>query len=154
MHDDIAATIARYAEGADRLIAALDGLSDEALRARPTADEWSIAEVLAHLADAETIAGERYRRIIADPEAILHPLFQVAWATQLHYDRRDPRIAAATFRAMRAANTEILRLIPPDAWERTGRHLLTGPVTLRAQVEEFAAHAEEHVEQIVRARGA
>ena len=43
----------------------------------------------------------------------------------------------------------MLRLLPPEAWSRTGRHLTLGPTTLREQVRIFAAHTEEHIAQIV-----
>ena len=152
MRNDTAALIERFAQGADDLAAALADLPAEALHTRPTGDEWSIAEVLAHLADSEVLAAERFRRIIADADATLYPLAQVDWATQLHYPRRDPQVASATFRALRIANTELLRLLPPDAWERTGRHLTLGPSTLREQVRTFADHAKEHIAQIVALR--
>lgn len=148
-----AALTERFARGADELAAALTDLPAETLHDRPAGDAWSIAEILAHLADSEILAAERFRRIIADADATLYPLAQVDWATHLHYPRRDPQVASATFRALRVANAELLRLLAPDAWERTGRHLTLGPTTLREQVSTFADHAEEHIAQIRQARG-
>ena len=40
-------------------------LSKKELRRRPAAGKWSIAEVLAHLADAELVAGWRLRLILS-----------------------------------------------------------------------------------------
>ena len=148
MTEQAVALTQRFADGLSQLAAALGDLPDEALRAHPQAGEWSIAAVLAHLADTEILAGERFRRIIADPDAAIHPLDQARWAEHLGYAERDPALAASTFRALRAANVEMLRLLPPGAWSRTGRHLTLGPTTLREQVRTFAEHTEEHVAQI------
>jgi hypothetical protein len=146
--NDTAALIDRFAAGAGHLAATVAGLSAEAMHARPVMDEWSPGEILAHLADAEILAGERFRRIIADPEATIQPLDQVNWAEQLHYTERDPAIALDTFRALRMANAEILRLVPAEARERTGEHRVSGPTSLRDQVVSFTDHTEEHIAQI------
>jgi hypothetical protein len=152
MAEETAALIERFAAGADRLAATVADLPDETLHAHPAAGEWSPAEILAHLADAEILAAERFRRIIADPDAIIAPLDQVNWAEHLRYFERDPAIALATFRALRAANAEILRLVAAEAWERTGHHRTLGPTTLRAQVQSFADHTEEHITQLAALR--
>jgi DinB superfamily len=152
MAEETAALIQRFAAGADQLAAIIADIPSGVLRARKAADEWSPGEILAHLTDAEVLAGERFRRIIADTNAPIQPLAQVNWAEHLRYAERDPDIALATFRALRAANTEILRLIPADAWERTGHHSVIGPTSLRDQVQSFADHTEEHIEQIAAMR--
>lgn len=153
MHNDTADLLQRFAAGADQLAAAVAGVPSGALRVRPLAEEWSPAEILAHLADAEVLAGERFRRIVADSNPPIQPLAQVDWAAHLRYAERDPDVALATFRALRAANAEILRLVPAEAWERTGIHTLIGPTSLRDQVQSFADHTEEHIAQIAALRG-
>lgn len=153
MAEETAALIQRFADSADTLAATVAEFSDASLRARSTPDEWSLAEVLAHLADAEILSSERFRRIIADPEAKIEPLDQTNWAEHLRYSERDPAIALATFRALRAANVELLRLIPAEAWSRTGHHRIIGPTSLRDQVAIFADHTEEHIAQLAALRG-
>ena len=152
MNDETAALVQRFAAGADQLAAAIADLPVGVLSIRPSAQEWSPGEVLAHLADAEILAGERFRRIIADPDAQLAPLDQVNWAEHLRYPERDSALALATFRALRAAHVELLRVVPPDAWARTGHHRTLGPTSLHDQVESFADHTEEHIAQIAAMR--
>jgi hypothetical protein len=152
MAEETAALLQRFVAGAEQLAAMIADLPSGALRARAAADEWSPGEILAHLADAEVLAGERFRRIIADTNAPIQPLAQVNWAEHLRYTERDPEIALAAFRALRTANVEILRLISADAWERTGCHSVIGPTSLRDQVQSFADHTEEHIAQIAAMR--
>ncbi|MFN8516261.1 MAG: DinB family protein [Thermomicrobiales bacterium] len=153
MAEGTAALVRRFAAGAEQLAAVVAGLPIGTLSTRPTAEEWSPAEILAHLADAEVLAGERFRRIIADTDPPIQPLAQVDWAEHLRYRERDPDIALASFRALRAANAEILRLVPAEAWERSGIHSVIGPTSLRDQVQSFADHTEEHIAQIAAMRG-
>lgn len=146
------ALLERFADGAERLVAAVADVPAAAWHVRPSADDWSLGELLAHLADSEILAAERFRRIVADPDATIHPLAQVDWAACLRYEARDPHLALATFRALRADNAALLRLLPPDAWERAGRHVALGPTTLREQVQAFADHTDEHLAQIAALR--
>lgn len=50
---DRIALIAKYAEGADVVERALEGLSDADLDRRPSPKDWTAREVVHHLADAE-----------------------------------------------------------------------------------------------------
>jgi len=58
----------------------IDGLSDEALRRRPSPDEWSILEVCCHLRDAAEFEGERVRRLAEEENPTLVPYDQEALA--------------------------------------------------------------------------
>lgn len=153
MADETAALIRRFADGADHLAAAVADRSAATLRDRPSTEEWSPGEILAHLADTEILAGERFRRIIADPDALVAPLDQARWAEHLCYTERDPAIPLATFRALRAANAELLGLVAAAAWGRTGHHRTLGPTSLRDQVRSFADHTAEHIAQLAALRG-
>ncbi len=152
MANQDAALTQRFAAGLSLLTTALAGLAGAALRAHPLEGEWSISELVAHLADAEILAAERFRRIATDADATIHPFDQIGWAERLRYPERDSALDAATFGALRVANVALLRLLPPDAWSRPGHHLTLGPTTLRAQVLAFAEHTEEHIAQIGRLR--
>jgi hypothetical protein len=45
--------------------------------------------------------------------------------------------------------SETLRSWPDDAWNRTGLHVVRGPMTVEAIVERFiVAHLEEHADQL------
>lgn len=54
-----------YARGPERLRRALDGLSDDALHARPIAGKWSVVEIAVHMADSEMVGAVRIRMVLA-----------------------------------------------------------------------------------------
>src|ERR1700681_1081987 len=72
----------------DRLI---KGAPTAKLRKRPAPDKWSVAEILAHLADVEIVIGWRLRSILGAPGTPVQAYDQNAWVTTGHYDKRNPR---------------------------------------------------------------
>ncbi len=93
------------------------------LRKRPAPDKWSIAEIVAHLADTEIAGGWRMRLILGAPGCAVSAFDQDSWVTALHYDKRDPRKALEQFRVLREANLAMLKNLDAGAVE-TLRHAL------------------------------
>jgi len=127
---------------------AVRGLKPDQLTRQPGEGEWSIQQVLFHLADVQILLGFRYRKMLAEDNPELVPFNPDLWATRLAYHQRQPRSALAQFQALRRADLELLSTIPPEAWERTGRHPVHGPVSLRQMVEHACHHDQAHLAQI------
>ena len=90
----------RLQQAAPRKLAALTkGLNKKRLTRRPEPGKWSIAEILAHLADAELVVGYRLRLILASNGTPIQAFDQDAWADTFNYSRRDPKTSLETFRA-------------------------------------------------------
>ena len=85
-HDERAEQLARFATGFDEVVAALDGASDEELDRHGPAG-WSARMVVHHLADSETTAYVRLRRLIGEDDPLLQDYDEEAFARRLHYDR-------------------------------------------------------------------
>jgi len=117
-------------------------------RRRPKRGEWSMVEVLAHLADAEVAFAFRLRKMVSEPRPTLVTWDQEAWATGLRYNRRDPRGLLATFRALRDSNLAILRALPRARWSLVGRHPEYGPIRVDQLVAHYAEHDLNHLNQL------
>ncbi len=99
----------RLQKGTHKKLAALTRrLNKKRLTRRPTPDRWSIAEILAHLADAELVIGYRIRLILASNGTTIQAFDQDAWAKTFNYGRRDPKISLETFRFLRENNLQAL----------------------------------------------
>jgi len=72
------------------IAAAVLGLPDKTLRYKPAPDKWCILEILAHLADMETLYSYRMRQMLADKDPVLAPIDQDAWAKNLGYMESSP----------------------------------------------------------------
>ena len=79
------------AASAKKLERLLKAVPTAKLRKRPAADKWSIAEILAHLADSEIVTGFRLRQILGTPGAPIPAYDQDAWAKACRYEKRDAR---------------------------------------------------------------
>ncbi len=146
-----AAQLERYGSGADDVVSALDGVTDEELDRRPPGGSWSAREVAHHLADSESMAYIRLRRLIAETDPIIQGYDEPEWARRLHYDR-PIEASVAVLRAVRAASLELLRSLTPDEWARTGSHSESGGYSVEQWLGIYAEHSHEHADQIRRAR--
>lgn len=127
----------------------LRGLSRATLVRRPAPDRWSIAEIVAHLADAELAMGWRLRSMLATPGVALAWWDQDRWAERLGYPDGSTRDAAAQFRALRRSNLRLLDSVPRAWWDECyGVHEVRGRQTVAQFVTLEAAHDLNHLRQI------
>lgn len=140
--------IQEYESTPDQIATAIEGLSEEQLQQRPAADEWSIREVLVHLGDSEIFVYERIHRILADDNPVLQAFDEEAWAKNLNYRAQNPHLALNLFRALRQSNAALLRTLPAQAWERTGRHTERGDMSLYDVFTTYLRHGNIHLGQI------
>jgi hypothetical protein len=131
----------------DRLI---NGVSTAKLRKRPAPDKWSVAEILAHLADVEIAVGWRMRSILGAPGTPVQAYDQNAWVTTGHYDKRDPRKSIELRRVVREANLALLKSLSHDQWKHYGQHAERGQESIEHIVRMVAGHDVNHIQQIER----
>lgn len=118
------------------------------LRKRPSPDKWSIAEIIAHLADTEIVGGWRMRLILGAPGSPVTAFDQDSWVTALHYDKCDPRKALEQFRVLRETNLALLKNLTTEQWKHSGMHSERGEETIKHIVRMFAGHDLNHIAQI------
>ena len=143
----------RFRRGAELLAVAITGAAGSEVDFAPQPGQWSIRQIVAHLADAEIVATMRLRQILAEDDPKLQAWDQNAWATKLDYARRKPSQSLETFRRIRGENYELIKDLPESAFDRAGIHSDRGRMTLRQLVQLIAEHAENHAAQL-RARRA
>ena len=126
------------------------GVSPAKLRKKPAPEKWSIAEILAHLADSEIVIGWRMRSILGAPGSEVQAYDQNAWNANLHYDKRDVRKDVIQHRVNREANLELLKTLTPDQWKHFGMHSERGQESIEHIVKMIAGHDLNHIQQIER----
>jgi len=133
-----------------RLAKLLKGISPAKARKRPAPGKWSIAEIVAHIADTELVGGYRIRAILAEPGTQIIGFDQDVWVTALHYDKRDLKKSFEQYRTLREANLALLKSLAPEQWKHHGMHNERGPETVETIVKMFAGHDINHFQQIER----
>src|SRR5580658_6718556 len=96
-----------------KLARLIKGIPIAKLRKRPAPGKWSVAEILAHLADVEIVVGWRMRSILGTPGTPIQAFDQDAWVASGHYDKRDPRESVELHRVVRNANLALLKSLTP-----------------------------------------
>ena len=123
-------------------------LGKKELKRRPAEDKWSIAEILAHLADAELVGGWRLRLVLSSNGAPLQAYDQEAWAKTFCYPERDPDESLRAFKFLRERNLDLLKSISPKLWQNHGMHAERGKETITQIVRMFAGHDVNHIKQV------
>jgi len=133
---------------ADKLKKLTKGLTPRELRWNPEPGKWSIAQILAHLADAEIVASWRMRLIVGSNGVTIQPFDQDVWASVFQYAKSDAKRSLDVFRVLRENNLAMLKALPREAWDNHGMHLERGKESIAHLTRMFAGHDTNHVKQI------
>lgn len=140
--------IEKYASAPARLRAAVEAFPAEGIDWRPEPREFSVHEIVCHCADAETNAYARIRYLLTADEPLIIGYDPDVWAARFDYANHPVDVALGTVDAVRANTVPILRGIRDDEWTITGTHTESGAYTVADWLRIYAAHLDEHVEQI------
>lgn len=143
----------RFIAGPAQLRQAVDGLAAGGISQRAPGEDWSVRDVVTHLADAELVRAVRIRFILAEETPLLPPWDEQQWQRRLQYLWRDVDGSLRLFEATRWATAELVAHAGKAAWGRAGR---SGETLLTAHdlVLRGAGHVDEHVRQIAASRAA
>ncbi len=149
----LARLLAAFDTAPARLRAAVAGLTEGQLRARPRPGKWSILEIALHLADADIVGAGRFRHAIAQPGVAVVGYDQDAWADALAYNGAPLSALAEAldlFASLRRSAAALFGRASADgAWGRVVHHPERGAVTLRNLLELYADHGDRHIAQIL-----
>lgn len=145
--------IAVLGASAHDLRAIVAGNDEAALRTSPAPGKWSVAQILAHLADDEIVLGWRLRAVLADSGCALAGFDQERWADALRYAEIPAATSLERFDQLRAWNLDLLRGLRADEWERYGMHSERGRESVRDMARLYAGHDLNHTLQVKRIVG-
>lgn len=138
-----------YGRGFELLKAALTEVPAEAVKFKPQPKEWSVHEIIIHIADSETNAAMRARRLIAEPGGTLMGYNQDVWAVELNYHDQSLEDALETTRLVRKTTYELLKKQPNEVFIHTVKHPeYAEPYTFEKWINIYSAHIPGHIEQI------
>jgi len=123
-------------------------LNKKQLTRKPAPGKWCIAEILAHLVDAEIVGAWRLRHILGNNGAPIQAFDQNTWASTFDYARHDPRKSVEVFRVLRENNLAMLKALPRELWDHYGMHQERGKETVAHIVRMYAGHDLNHLGQI------
>lgn len=131
--------------------AELRGLPARACTWKPSSTEWSLAEVMAHLADSEEIyLKERLERTMREDQPAVAGFDQDLFAAERRYQEMEPAESLARFARANAQVVALAWTIPEEAWQRVGVHSEAGELTFAEMLLRLATHHHSHLNQMRR----
>jgi hypothetical protein len=149
---ELAELLERFRRGPEMVASSVTGAAGAELDYVPAPGQWSVRQILCHVADSEIVGADRFRRILAEENPTIVGYDQNAWAQNLDYGRRRTAQALETFRHIRNENYELLNQAPEAAFERQATHSERGVISLLDLLRIYAGHAEKHSQQIRKVR--
>jgi uncharacterized damage-inducible protein DinB len=149
--DDLQRAIARYGDGPRLLASAIKKAPRKMWTWKPSKREWSVHEILVHLADSETNSYLRVRKGVAEPDQPIMAYDQDQWATALDYHKRDAVASVALTKMVRDQTHAFIKTLDDAVWRRRYFHPESKRhVPLTEWLRGYADHIPEHVAQIER----
>jgi len=109
--------------------------------------EWTVRQVIHHLADAHLNGYLRMKLILTEIKPILKPFDQEAWMGLV--DVKGPiQSSLQILRGVHERWARFLEVLPEESWSRTGVHLENGLLNLDDLLVHFVHHGDTHIEQI------
>jgi hypothetical protein len=85
---------------------------------------------------------------MAEKDPVILGYDENAWAARFDYQSHPLEAALAVVEAVRANTAALIRRLPGEAWTKEGRHTESGRYTAEDWLRIYAAHLEEHAQQI------
>lgn len=135
--------------------AALDTLSacltDRQWKERPEEKEWSLTEIFCHLRDVDQEVNlPRLEKVTGEDNPFLAGINTDPWAEERDYRHQDGPGALREFIEVRSRLVERLESLPESGWQRTSRHAIFGPTTVKELVAFIVTHDRTHIEQCIK----
>jgi hypothetical protein len=138
----------RLADVPARIAHAAARLSDVEKHSASTTEEWSAAEVLAHIRAADDIVAYRLCAILVRDDPNLPAYDERRWAEIAGYALADFESSLKTFALRRGELVEMLRRVAWADWMRSGVHEVEGAISLFDMTTSLVEHEEEHCLQL------
>lgn len=111
-------------------------------------DEWTPAQVLAHLSEGELVFAYRLRMIARSSGTNIQAFDQDVWMQDSNYLAGNPSLALQTFEAVRQANLAYIHSLNENVYNNYGIHSERGKETVADLLRMYAGHDLNHLRQI------
>ncbi len=131
-----------------KIIKLMKGVKKKLLYKKPAPAKWSVAEIIAHLAETELVMGWRYRSIAEKNEVIIQAFEQDDWVKNSRYAKLNVDDMFEMYSVIRRANIDFLKGLPKEKFENYGMHQERGKETIAHIMKLEAGHDLNHLMQI------
>jgi hypothetical protein len=124
----------------------VDRCGDGAIDRSPAPGEWSVRQIVGHLADNELVAGVRLRSMLTEEGPDLFGYDSDDWT---RFAALEPvRQVIRRFKICRANTCAVLESLSEEGWRKHGHISYRGVESVRVQVAILAGHDQSHIRQL------
>ena len=134
----------------EELVQVVSGLTDQQLKTVSIPGEWTVQQIVHHLADSHMNAFVRMKLILTmeNPNLLGYP--QDAWALLPDVNAIPIEASLGILRGIHARWTALFESLPDDDWGKKGFHSENGEVTIEDILKTYSWHGGNHIDQIQR----
>ena len=140
--------IAEFRDSGNRFIQIAKSVSSEKLHKSNQNDEWSPANIIHHIADAEAHFYVRYLRVLTENLPTTEFFDENVYPELLHYEKRDVNASIALIEGIRAASISLFNNFKEEDWQRKGLTSDGNEFVLIALIKKARSHINDHANQL------
>jgi hypothetical protein len=140
--------IESYGNAYVELVEGLKQFPKEMWQFKPLPTDWSIHEIIIHLADSEANSYVRCRRFIAEPGDTVLGYNENTWANVLDYHNQSTDESLELFRWLRHNSYQLIKSLPDAVWSNTVNHTENGIMTFQDWLDVYEEHVHLHLRQM------
>jgi len=140
--------IAEFRDSGNRFIEIAKSAPSEKLHKSNQNDEWSPANIIHHIADAEAHFYIRYLRVLTENLPTTEFFDEDAYPELLHYEKRDVKASIALIESIRAASLSLFNNFKEEDWQRKGLTSDGNEFVLIALIKKARSHINDHANQL------
>jgi DinB family protein len=128
----------------------LSVFSDADASRTQSAGVWTRKELLGHLIDSASNNHQRFVRMQLADKLKLFKYAQEDWVKVQHYRSADWKALIELWRAYNLHLARVIAEVPPEALGHTCTLSDSEPVTLQFVMEDYLAHMEHHLKELLK----
>ncbi len=133
-----------------QLEALVEYLNEDDLLGRPLEGEWSVQQIVHHLADSHMNAYIRTKLILSEDKPTLKPYNQEVWAEMIDTATINIDESLLILRGLHRRWVRLFESLEEDQWGRQGVHPENGDMSLDDILKTYSDHGDNHIQQISR----
>jgi hypothetical protein len=121
---------------------------EPAISHRPSEHQWSIKEILCHLADIQEVVAGRVHKMLAEENPSIELYDEEKENRERDHRNDDIGLHKANFISARGRLISALAGRDDSAWQRRGRHALNPDFSVEFVINDMLDHEHLHFEQV------